>query len=186
MNLSLNTGLKALLNAQFVLDTIGHNIANANTPGYSRQRVQARASMPIGMAGMAIGSGVDTLGVERSVDELLGRRILGRAGVTGALYAQLGGLSELEALFSNSSGQGLGGLLDTFFSSISTLSAAPPQSGKKLEVAVVVTSAVAAGGDAGSSIATNRSNVAPAAKVFVSGSGSPSVSASMTSTPSSY
>ena len=30
-NLSLNTGLRALLSARYVLDTIGHNIANANT-----------------------------------------------------------------------------------------------------------------------------------------------------------
>ena len=32
---SLNTGLRSLLAAQYALDTVGHNIANANTPGYS-------------------------------------------------------------------------------------------------------------------------------------------------------
>ena len=42
-NLSLNTGLKALLSSRFVLDTVGHNLANANTPGYSRQRMVVAA-----------------------------------------------------------------------------------------------------------------------------------------------
>ena len=38
-NISLFLGIEALNAARISLDTVGHNLANANTPGYSRQRV---------------------------------------------------------------------------------------------------------------------------------------------------
>ena len=58
-SISLNTGLKALISAQFVLETVGHNIANANVDGYSRQRVRLNSSLPLNVGGLLIGSGVD-------------------------------------------------------------------------------------------------------------------------------
>lgn len=124
-SIALNTGLRALLSSQFVLETIGHNIANANTLGYSRQRVHLAASLPLQVRGLLVGNGVDASSVQRSVDQLLGRRILNQVGVEGGLVAQLGGLSELEALFAEPAENGLGGLLDGFFSSLSDLSSTP-------------------------------------------------------------
>jgi len=44
-NIGLNTGLKALLASQASLETIGHNVSNANTPGYSRQRLEVRGNL---------------------------------------------------------------------------------------------------------------------------------------------
>ncbi len=38
MSTDLSIGLSGLQTAQRAMETIGHNIANANTPGYSRQR----------------------------------------------------------------------------------------------------------------------------------------------------
>ena len=57
-SLSLHIGLKALLGARTVLDTIGHNMANANTPGYSRQRVDLAAGHAVERGGRWVGSGV--------------------------------------------------------------------------------------------------------------------------------
>ena len=127
-SIGLNTGLKALLSARFMLDTIGHNIANANTPGYSRQRVQLAAALPIQMRGLLIGSGVDAGAVERTVDELLGRRILVQRGVAGSLDAQRTNLAQVEALFAEPGDNGLGALLDGFFSSLAQLSTSPADS----------------------------------------------------------
>ena len=53
-SVSLNIGLKALLTAQSALDTVGHNVSNANTPGYSRQSLQVSASPSILVRGIAI------------------------------------------------------------------------------------------------------------------------------------
>jgi len=127
-NISLNTGLRALLSARYVLDTIGHNLANAATPGYSRQHVQLSAGLPLNVGGVLIGSGVNTERVQRSVDQLLGRRILSQQSVMGGLSSQLGGLSELEALFGEPGPGGLGELLDGFFSGVSELSTSPQDS----------------------------------------------------------
>ena len=126
--IGVNTGLKALLSARYMLDTIGHNIANANTPGYSRQRVQLGSSLPVQLGGLLIGSGVDAGQVQRSVDELLGRRIQGQQALLGSLSTQRGGLASFEALFAEPGENGLGQLLDGFFSAASQLSTAPSDS----------------------------------------------------------
>lgn len=124
-SLSLNTGLKALLSAQYVLDTVGHNLANANTRGYSRQRVGLDAALALPSRGKLIGTGVDVGRIERSVDELLSRRIGTQKGVFGGLGARFSGLSELESFFGASEENALSGLLDNYFTSVSDLSTAP-------------------------------------------------------------
>jgi flagellar hook-associated protein FlgK len=127
-SVGLNTGLQALLSARYVLDTIGHNIANANTPGYSRQRVELASALPLNLGRLLIGGGVDAGRVTRSVDELLSRRIHVQHGVLGALTTQLDGLGGFEALFAEPGENGLGDLMDSFFSSLSQLSTAPADS----------------------------------------------------------
>lgn len=127
-SIGVNTGLRALLSARYMLDTVGHNIANANTPGYSRQRVQLGSAMPLQLGGLLIGSGVDVGQVQRSVDELLGRRIQAQHSRLGALATQRSGLASFETLFAEPGENGLGKLLDGFFSSVSQLSTAPSDS----------------------------------------------------------
>src|SRR5262245_47201822 len=127
-SIGLNTGLRALLSARYILDTIGHNIANANTPGYSRQRVQLAAGLPLQLGSLLIGTGVDAGAAQRAVDELLGRRIQGQRSLLGSPDAQRGGLSDVEALFAEPGDNGLGALLDGFFSGLSQLSTAPTDS----------------------------------------------------------
>ncbi len=127
-SIGLNTGLKALLSARYMLDTIGHNIANANTAGYSRQRVQLGSASPVQLGALLIGAGVDAGRVERSVDELLGRRIQGQRSLLGSLDAQRSGLGTFETLFGEPGENGLSSLLDGFFASVSQLSTAPTDS----------------------------------------------------------
>ena len=62
------TSLSALLASQRSLATTGHNIANVNTPGYSRQRVDLVTRPPSGLGNLAIGNGVYMAGVSRSYD----------------------------------------------------------------------------------------------------------------------
>ena len=127
-NLSLNTGLKALLASRFVLDTVGHNLANANTPGYSRQRVSLASSLPLPARGALIGSGVDVAGIARKVDDLLARRINSQQGILGSLNARLTGLSEFESFFGAADASALSGLLDGFFTTVSDLATSPSDS----------------------------------------------------------
>jgi len=123
--IGLNTGLRALLSSQFVLETIGHNIANAGTPGYSRQRVGLSAATPLLRRGQLVGAGVDAGSVERTVDALLQRRLLTQTSVSGRLGAVYTGMSEVEALFGEPDGFSLGAQLDGFFGAVSGLSTSP-------------------------------------------------------------
>lgn len=67
----LGTGISGLLASRVALDTTGHNIANASTPGYSRQNVQLAARAPQPDGGYFIGQGVDVAGVQRSYSQYL-------------------------------------------------------------------------------------------------------------------
>ncbi|MFK8029904.1 MAG: flagellar hook-associated protein FlgK [Gammaproteobacteria bacterium] len=67
----LLTSLSALLSSQRALATTGHNIANFNTPGYSRQRVELGTRIAdIGGSG-AVGNGVQVMNITRSYDAYL-------------------------------------------------------------------------------------------------------------------
>lgn len=76
----LNIGLSALLAQQRALTTTANNVANASTPGYTRQRVELseRASERVG-PGFA-GTGVDIAAVRRMSDEILASQLRTAAG----------------------------------------------------------------------------------------------------------
>ncbi|MFT4540797.1 MAG: flagellar hook-associated protein FlgK [Planctomycetota bacterium] len=120
--ISLNIGLKALLTAQSSLDTVGHNIANANTPGYSRQRLEISADRTLGIRGMRVGNGVRAQNITRTFDSFITKRLIHQQSSTQQLDNALRGMGEVEALLGEPDGFGLGGLLDEMFSSMSALS----------------------------------------------------------------
>ncbi len=82
----LNTGITALLANQRALSVTAQNIANVNTEGYSRQRVDfsSRAPQPLGEG--FIGRGVYVSGIERVYDEFITQQI--RTNTAGYTQAQ--------------------------------------------------------------------------------------------------
>ncbi|CCQ96420.1 Flagellar hook-associated protein FlgK [[Clostridium] ultunense Esp] len=77
----LEIGKRGLFAQQTALDTTGHNIANANTPGFSRQRVDMVASRPFPYPGMMnsrtaaqMGTGVEVEQITRLRDQFLDRQ----------------------------------------------------------------------------------------------------------------
>jgi flagellar hook-associated protein FlgK len=119
------TGLKALLSTRLALDTIGNNVANASTPGYSRQRVALSSALPVSVRGLLVGTGVDALDVRRVVDELLQRRIADQRSIGGRLQARFDSLGEIETYFNEPTESGLGSLMDGYFAQLAALSATP-------------------------------------------------------------
>ena len=113
----LGIGTSALLSTQRALDTIGHNVANVNTPGYSRQRVELAARLPQTFSSGFIGTGVDITGITRSYDQFL----------TGELRTSSSGYSESSTLAALSNGldnlladqnSGLSPVLGSFFAAM--------------------------------------------------------------------
>ena len=68
---TLNIGTSALLSLQRAISTTGHNIANVNTEGYSRQRVEFATLPPERTGAGFLGSGVTISSVTRSFDQFL-------------------------------------------------------------------------------------------------------------------
>lgn len=127
-SLGLNIGLKSLLAAQASLETIGHNVSNANTPGYSRQTLNASSSTPILLRGLLQGTGIQTDVISRAVDTLLQARITSQVSSLGRIDARLDTFSNIESFLGGVSENGAPALLKQMFQSFASLSTAPEDS----------------------------------------------------------
>lgn len=124
-SLGTEIGLRALLSSRTALETIGHNVSNANTAGYSRQRIDLGTARPQNLRGLQLGAGVTAESVTRTADQLLNGRIVKQTASLYRLDAQLTEMTSVEALLNEPSSEGLGALLDELFGSFSALSANP-------------------------------------------------------------
>ena len=117
----LSIGRDALLAHQRALQTTGNNIANVDTPGYSRQRTLLSAiPPPDGGAGI----GVTVSGVDQAIDRFLeARRLASATGVAAATTEQQL-VHQLEALFPVQD-PGIGDALQRFFAATSALAVSP-------------------------------------------------------------
>jgi len=121
----MSAGLRALSAARLGMQTAGNNVANANTAGYSRQRVELSASLPYGIGrGMQIGTGVDITGISRMVDDGLERRLQFQLGLVGAAEIDKLRYDEIEGILSEPDG-GLSESLAGLFGSVGQLMTDP-------------------------------------------------------------
>lgn len=120
-------GLSGLRAAQLGLATTSHNIANAGTPGYSRQRVELAAGTPFFGSGNYFGSGVRLVEVRRSYDQFLLRELQSETAYATEQRLHHALASRLDALFSDSS-TGLASSLQGYFDALQE-AAADPASG---------------------------------------------------------
>jgi len=117
----LSTGTSALIAFQRALSTVSHNVANLNTPGYSRQRVDFAARNPTDYGYGYVGSGTRISNVGRVADSLAISRLLDSGGELSRLQ-QLSSLSSrVDTLFSDKA-TNLAGVWSNFFDSVSALS----------------------------------------------------------------
>ncbi|MBI3771293.1 MAG: flagellar hook-associated protein FlgK [Gammaproteobacteria bacterium] len=79
-----NIGVGTLAAAQTNLRTTAHNVANAQTEGYSRQRVELETQTPLFLGGNYLGSGVKLGGITRSYDSFL----VGQVRAYNSSYSQ--------------------------------------------------------------------------------------------------
>jgi flagellar hook-associated protein 1 FlgK len=119
----LSTGVSGLLAAQVGLSTVGHNVANANTDGYSRQQVTFGARAPQQQGSYYVGTGVNTLAVQRAYSEYLNTalwsatssqsRATSFQSLTDQINNQLSGTSNLQTS------------LDSFYGAMQDVANAP-------------------------------------------------------------
>lgn len=128
----IETGLRALRAQQLALELTGHNIANADTPGYSRQVPRMTASDPYTIPTMnrldaagQVGTGVEVYGIMRMRDEFLDRQIQYENSSLGRWESRQSSLEQLEVIFQEPSKNGLAAQIDLFWKHLEELATRP-------------------------------------------------------------
>lgn len=96
---SLNIASRALTTNLAALQVIGHNIANVNTPGYSRQSIQLQTAAGQFLGSGYFGKGVEIAGVQRAYDAQLTREAQLTQSVASSDLVRYQRLQQLESLF---------------------------------------------------------------------------------------
>ncbi len=128
----LNTALSSLMSHQKALDTTGHNIANADTDGYTRQRAELAATRPYSKPGRnmptsagQIGTGVEVEQISRLRDNFIDGQIRRQNQVGGYWNQRAEGLERLELIFNEPSENNLDQAMINFRDGLSELSNNP-------------------------------------------------------------
>ena len=120
----LNVGARALQANQVALQTTGHNIANVNTVGYSRQGVALEAMPGQNMGNGYIGQGVDVQSILRSHSDLLTRQATAASAVDASDAVRVDRLRQLQDVFSGGA-TGLGSAINDMMNAFSSVVGSP-------------------------------------------------------------
>ncbi|WP_338778617.1 flagellar hook-associated protein FlgK [Metabacillus sp. FJAT-52054] len=123
---------------QSALYTTGQNISNANTPGYTRQRVNFKATDAYPYPGLEMpkipgqqGTGVEGGSIQRIRDSFLDVQFRGESTKTGYYEARAQALESMEEIMNEPSETGLSKTMDRFWQSLEDLAANPRNSGAR-------------------------------------------------------
>jgi len=143
----LEIGKRAIFYQQTALSITGHNIANVNTEGYTRQQAVASASNPLSYPGlnmgtspMQLGTGVETKEISRIRDSFLDGQVRSQNEQLGYWNVKHETLAKIEQTLNEPSDSGLQASLDRFWQSWEDLSKEPDSFAAR---AVVVSNATA-------------------------------------------
>ena len=121
----MNLAGNALLAHQKAINVTGNNIANVNTPGYSRQKLLLETKSPMQSSIGLMGTGVEADSVERVYDRFLGVQINSESETLGRWEARKKGLELAEIIFDESGEFGLSQSLNEFWTSWQNLTNDP-------------------------------------------------------------
>jgi flagellar hook-associated protein 1 len=120
--LSIATG--AMAAEQGALSVTANNVANVNTPGYSRKEAQFSENPPLVLGQLTFGTGVSLANVGSIRDSILQLQIQQQTGQQSQLDALTTGLKQVQAQLSNQ-GSDIGSQMSALFASIAQLSTQP-------------------------------------------------------------
>jgi flagellar hook-associated protein 1 FlgK len=131
----LELGKRALGAHEQALQTTGHNLSNASTEGYSRQRVEFAEMEPVFMPGLnreerpgQLGQGTVVSRIERIRDELLDRRIVAQASGEGYWKTRDPYVRQLDQMYLEVGDNSLRAKMDAFWDGWQELSRYPADS----------------------------------------------------------
>lgn len=121
-----NVAKTALNTQQKALNVTANNIANVNTEGYSRQRLNMEQNEPVYYEGGTMGTGVKAnRSIQRIYDRFLNAQLADAAAKQGRWDAQKGSIEKAELMFDEVSGYGLNHAMSQFWDAWQQLSNNP-------------------------------------------------------------
>jgi flagellar hook-associated protein 1 len=130
----LSNARSGLAASQAAINTTSHNIANAQTEGYSRKRVDIRANTPQMMPYGSVGRGVVINDITRARDVLLDGTYRTQASDASEYGRRSELLSQIEGLYATGAAGDLAATLDSFWSSWSDLASQPMNDAARMTV----------------------------------------------------
>jgi len=135
------TGLRSLRAHQQALDTTAHNIANANTLGYARQRAEMRTHRPMAMPAMnnngqagQMGTGIHITEITQIRDYFLDQQVRHELSRKGTWDGEAEKLTRIETFLNEPSGEGLAATFSQFFKELEALSQYPESTATRQSV----------------------------------------------------
>jgi flagellar hook-associated protein 1 FlgK len=120
----LSTGVSALTAYQRALTTTGHNIANVNTAGYSRQTVELDAREPERVGNGYLGTGVQTEAVRRNYDNFLADRYRSYTASSSGFSVYSQHVAQIDNLMADPD-SGLSGAMQQYFNAVQDVATDP-------------------------------------------------------------
>lgn len=117
-------GTSGLLSYQRAMTTISHNIANANTQGYSRQRTQLDTLNPQGFGYGFVGAGVKVSTIQRVYDQFIVDQVRVQTSISSSLNSYYDLASRVDNLLADSEA-GITPTLQEFFNAVQAVADAP-------------------------------------------------------------
>lgn len=147
----LQTSLRGLLAHQRMLDVTSHNISNADTEGYTRQRAVSSAAPGLVLNGATghpnyLGQGVDVVAYDRVRNQFLDSASRAQSMLLGERSALAEGLSRVDQTIAEPGGNGLSSMLSAVWTGFQTLASNPTDDGARAQVvsaAQTLTTAIA-------------------------------------------
>ncbi|MDD2890390.1 MAG: flagellar hook-associated protein FlgK [bacterium] len=127
----LDIGKKSLSSHQYALSVTGQNIANVNTPGYSRQRAIFQSDIPIDTIPGPVGTGVKIEDIERIRDQFVDTQVKDQLSQVGEWDKSSSLLTEIESILNEPTDTGLSQMISDFFNAWANVSNNPEETGPR-------------------------------------------------------
>jgi flagellar hook-associated protein FlgK len=121
----MNTAKGALAAQQLGLNVVGNNIANVNSPGYSRQSAPQTPTLPVSIAGFLLGTGVAVETIQQAADQLLENRLIDAKSSLAGFEEASRFMNVLEGLFTENTENSFGTQMAAFWNTWQDLSNNP-------------------------------------------------------------
>ena len=131
LSLILETARRALMTQQAAISVTSHNISNASTEGYTRQRANLSATPALWERYGYVGTGVEVESITRLRDGYLDGQVRYSNSIESSATTQQNVLSQVEASFNEPSDAGLSSAMTAFFNSWQDLSTHPEDSSSR-------------------------------------------------------